>query len=78
MGEIAVQYFNDIFSSSAGLEVEETVRVIDRVVTTDMNCQLLSPFTDLEIQQAAFQMHPQNLQVLTVCLVFSFKNIGIL
>uniref|UniRef100_A0A2N9FNQ8 Reverse transcriptase domain-containing protein n=1 Tax=Fagus sylvatica TaxID=28930 RepID=A0A2N9FNQ8_FAGSY len=58
MGEIAVQYFNDIFSSSAGLEVEETVRVIDRVVTTDMNCQLLSPFTALEIQQAAFQMHP--------------------
>ena len=58
MGEIAVQYFNDIFSSSAGLEVEETVRVIDRVVTTDMNCQLLSPFTALEIQQVAFQMHP--------------------
>ncbi|GMY18517.1 hypothetical protein FCV25MIE_13756 [Fagus crenata] len=49
IGEIAVQYFNDIFSSSAGLEVEETVRVIDKVVTTDMNCQLLSPFTALEI-----------------------------
>jgi hypothetical protein len=58
MGDIAVQYFNEIFSSSAGLEVEDTVRVIDRVVTTDMNCQLLSPFTAMEIQQAAFQMHP--------------------
>jgi hypothetical protein len=34
------------------------VRVIDRVVTPDMNCQLLAPFTALEIQQAAFQMHP--------------------
>uniref|UniRef100_A0A2N9HN71 Reverse transcriptase domain-containing protein n=1 Tax=Fagus sylvatica TaxID=28930 RepID=A0A2N9HN71_FAGSY len=57
-GDIAVQYFKEIFSSSAGVEVEDTVRVIDRVVTTDMNCQLLSPFTAMEIQQAAFQMHP--------------------
>uniref|UniRef100_A0A2N9HCL8 Reverse transcriptase domain-containing protein n=1 Tax=Fagus sylvatica TaxID=28930 RepID=A0A2N9HCL8_FAGSY len=58
MGAIAVQYFNDIFSSSAGLEVEDTVRVLDRVITSDMNCQLLAPFTAVEIQQAAFQMHP--------------------
>ncbi|GMY26919.1 putative ribonuclease h protein [Fagus crenata] len=58
MGAIAVQYFNDIFSSSAGLEVEDTVRVLDRVITSDMKCQLLAPFTAVEIQQAAFQMHP--------------------
>ncbi|GMY35564.1 hypothetical protein FCV25MIE_30806 [Fagus crenata] len=55
---MVVQYFEDIFSASTGLEVENTVRCIPSVVTPDMNRQLLSQFTAVEVQQATFQMHP--------------------
>uniref|UniRef100_A0A2N9FDP4 Reverse transcriptase domain-containing protein n=1 Tax=Fagus sylvatica TaxID=28930 RepID=A0A2N9FDP4_FAGSY len=55
---MVVQYFEDIFSASTGLEVENTVRCIPSVVMPDMNRQLLSQFTAVEVQQATFQMHP--------------------
>jgi hypothetical protein len=58
VGAMVVQYFEDIFSASTVLEVENTVRCIPSVVTAAMNRQLLSQFTALEIQQATFQMHP--------------------
>ncbi len=49
MGEVAVQYFEAMFSTSSGLEWEDTVSAIDRVVTSDMNCLLTAPFTALEV-----------------------------
>ncbi|GMY05015.1 hypothetical protein FCV25MIE_00254, partial [Fagus crenata] len=49
MGEVAaVQYVEAMFSTSSGLEWEDTIRAIDRVVTSDMNCLLTAPFTALE------------------------------
>jgi hypothetical protein len=47
-----------MFSMSSGLDWEDTVSAIDGVVTPDMNCMLTSPFTAMEVQQVAFQMHP--------------------
>jgi hypothetical protein len=58
MGNAAIGYFNDIFSSNPCIEMDETIHVVESVVTEDMNQQLLSPFTALEIRQAAFQMNP--------------------
>jgi hypothetical protein len=58
MGEIVVQYFEEMFLTSPGLKVEDTMSCMPRVVTTNMNRHLLSPFTALEVQQAVFQMHP--------------------
>ena len=40
------------------LEWEDTVRAIDKVVTPEMNRMLTCPFSAMEVQQAAFQMHP--------------------
>jgi hypothetical protein len=58
MGNVAIDYFNDIFSANPSMEMDDTIHVVDCVVNEDMNQQLLSPFTALEIRQAAFQMHP--------------------
>ena len=57
MGEVAVQY-EEMFTMSGVLEWEDIVRAIDKVVTPDMNRMLTCPFTAMEVQQAAFQMHP--------------------
>ena len=58
MGNAAIDYFNEIFSSKPCIEMDETIHVVESVVNEDMNQQLLSPFTALEIRQAAFQMNP--------------------
>ena len=58
MSEVAVQYFEEMFFTSSGLDWDDTVSAIDEVLTPDMNRMLTSPFTAMEIQQATFQMHP--------------------
>ena len=58
IGEVAVKYFDDIFSASPVLEVGSVVQHIDRVITNDMNKALLSSFTAVEVREAMFQMHP--------------------
>ena len=44
IGEVAVKYFDDIFSALPVLEVGSVVQHIDRVITDDMNKALLSSF----------------------------------
>ncbi|GMY09850.1 hypothetical protein FCV25MIE_05089 [Fagus crenata] len=58
IGEVAVKYFDDIFSASPVLEVGSVVQHINRIITDDMNRALLSPFTAVEVREAMFQMHP--------------------
>ncbi|GMY17900.1 putative ribonuclease h protein [Fagus crenata] len=50
MGDIAVNYFEGMFSRSTDLEWEATVGFIDRVVTPEMNRHLLAPFTAIELK----------------------------
>jgi hypothetical protein len=57
MGHLAIAYFEEMFSAHPCNDIEDTIRVVDRVVTKDMNQQLLSSFTEVEIHQAVFQMH---------------------
>ena len=49
MGDIAINYFEGMFSRSTDLEWEATVGSIDRVVTLEMNRHLLAPFTAIEV-----------------------------
>ena len=55
---VAVDYFNQIFSSSNPQAIDEVISVVDGVVTPGMNDELLKPFVKEEVQKALFQMHP--------------------
>uniref|UniRef100_A0A2N9F3X0 Reverse transcriptase domain-containing protein n=1 Tax=Fagus sylvatica TaxID=28930 RepID=A0A2N9F3X0_FAGSY len=56
--QIAIDYFNTLFTSSRPTAVEEVVQVVESVVTPDINEDLLRPFSPDEVKQALFQMHP--------------------
>ena len=56
--QIAIDYFNTLFTSSRPTAVEEVVQVVESVVTPDINEDLLRPFSLDEVKQALFQMHP--------------------
>ena len=56
--QIATAYFNTLFTSSRPTDVDDVVQVVESIVTTDMNEDLLRPFSLEEVKQALFQMHP--------------------
>ena len=58
MEHIIVQYFSNLFSSSAPLAMDEVLSSVCPRVTLDMNETLCQPYTKLEIETALFQMHP--------------------
>jgi hypothetical protein len=58
MEDIAVTYFQNIFTTSGPTRIEETLAAVDRVVSEEINHQLLLPFTPEEVRVALFQMHP--------------------
>ena len=51
-------YFQNIFTTSGPTRIEETLVAVDRVVSEEINQQLLLPFTPEEVRVALFQMHP--------------------
>jgi hypothetical protein len=55
---VAVDYFNQIFSSSNPQAIDEVVFEVEGVVTPGMNVELMKPFVCEEVQKALFQMHP--------------------
>uniref|UniRef100_A0A2N9HU49 CCHC-type domain-containing protein n=1 Tax=Fagus sylvatica TaxID=28930 RepID=A0A2N9HU49_FAGSY len=58
IAQVAVDYFNRIFSSSNPQAIDEVVHEVEGVVTSSMNAELLKPFVKEEVQNALFQMHP--------------------
>ncbi len=58
MGTLAIEYFEEIFSSHLCTDMDDTIQVVNQVVNLEMNQQMMSPFTKLEVKQVAFQMHP--------------------
>ena len=44
MGRIADEYFQRIFSASYSTNVDEVITAMDRVVSEEMNQELLRPF----------------------------------
>ena len=52
------QYFQALFTSAQPSNMETVLDLVERLVTPDMNQQLLQPYTPEEIKRALFQMHP--------------------
>ena len=42
MGNAAIDYFNEIFSSNPCIEMDETIHVVESVVNEDRSCQTSS------------------------------------
>ncbi|GKV19445.1 hypothetical protein SLEP1_g29706 [Rubroshorea leprosula] len=55
--EIATSYFNDLFSSSHSINIEQVMRCIERQGTSEDNRYLLKEFKAEEVIEAIFQMH---------------------
>ena len=58
VGEIAEEYFKNIFAMSNPSNVDRALDMVDGVVTKEMNQSLLRPFVGEEVRIALFQMHP--------------------
>ncbi|CAM8960612.1 unnamed protein product [Rhodiola kirilowii] len=59
--EVIVKYFEEIFSSSragTGVSWADLMNFIPSKVTDDMKRDLLRPYSETEIREALFQMHP--------------------
>lgn len=55
---VAVQYFNDLFSSSPCTHIDECLEAVPQKVTFDMQQALSCDFTADEIKAALFQIGP--------------------
>ena len=58
MESIAVEYFQNLFTSSTPMAINEVTQLVDEMVTPEMNDSLLSPFSREEVRSALFQMSP--------------------
>ena len=57
MEEIAVEYFDDIFTSTNPMGLESCIEGIERFVTVAMNHSLTCVFREEEVDKAIQQMH---------------------
>uniref|UniRef100_A0A2N9G6M3 Reverse transcriptase domain-containing protein n=1 Tax=Fagus sylvatica TaxID=28930 RepID=A0A2N9G6M3_FAGSY len=53
-----VSYYKTLFTSSTPVDMEEVLNGVTRVVSTEMNDQLIREFTASEVEHALFQMGP--------------------
>ncbi len=58
IGTMAVDYFQNLFTTSSPHAISEVTSQVDPVVSEEMNEILLTSFTEDEIRQALFQMSP--------------------
>ncbi len=55
---IAVEYFQQIYTSSNPSAIDNVTQLVSPAVTPDMNVNLLLPFSSEEIKFTFFQMRP--------------------
>jgi hypothetical protein len=58
MEEIAVEYFEDIFTSTNSVDLDSSTEGIEKFVTDAMNQSLTCVFREEEVDEAIHQMHP--------------------
>ena len=58
IANIATEYFQHMFTSSSPSKIAKVVHLVDKVVTPELNTDLLLPFSPEEVKLALFQMHP--------------------
>ena len=54
----AINYFQDLFTSSNPADFSGVLNAMDHIVTLAMNTTLLQRYSSEEVKQALFQMHP--------------------
>ncbi|KAL1191046.1 putative ribonuclease H protein [Cardamine amara subsp. amara] len=59
MEDIASGYFRELFSKSNTSGIEETVQVLQPLITESMNRVLTKVITEKEVKNALFAMHPE-------------------
>ena len=74
MEDIAVTYFQDIFTTSHPPCIHETLEAVETVVSTEINQRLLHPFNVEEVPEALFQMHPSKAPGLDGMSSFFFQR----
>ena len=57
--KVAVDYFEDLFSTTSPTEFDSFLTEITPVITSQMNQNLLKIVTEDEVKQALFMMHPE-------------------
>lgn len=57
--KVAVDYFEDLFSTTSPLEFESFLEEITPSITIRMNQMMLRVATEDEVSQALFMMHPE-------------------
>ena len=55
---IAEEYYKRLFTALNNLNTDDVLASVDRVVTGEIACNLVRPYTEEEVQTALFQMHP--------------------
>jgi hypothetical protein len=58
MREMALAFYNNLYSSEGSRNSEKILDLFDTVISEDMNQKLMAPFSDSEIEAALFQMGP--------------------
>jgi hypothetical protein len=58
MREMALDFYQQLYTSEASMHEERVLRLFDSVISDQMNGSLTGVFTDAEIEYALFQMGP--------------------
>ena len=58
IASIAEEYYKRLFTALNNLNTDDVLASVDRVVTGEIACNLVRPYTEEEVQTALFQMHP--------------------
>ena len=78
MERIASEYFQSMFTSVSISSFQQVISHIREVLTLEMNNTLLEKFSQEEVKEALFQMHPTKAPRLDGMNPLFFQNIGIL
>ena len=58
IASIAEEYYKRLFTALNNLNTDDVLASVDRVVTGEIACNMVRPYTEEEVQTALFQMHP--------------------
>ena len=72
---IAEDYYRELFTTSNPVHMDNILNSVNRVVTEGMNETLTQPYTEDEVRQALFQMHPSKTPGLDGMSPFFFLEI---
>ena len=76
MGQAAMDYFKNIFTSVPSVDPSPIINLVQSVIDEDTNASLCADFTEKEISDALFQIGPVRPQVRMVFILIFFNIIA--